>query len=108
MSERLRLVRTARGSRPQFSANPEVDRVMAIAMALASEVAVLRERLDTVETLAARKGVLGPDEIETFVPDTEHELARQQWRHDFLERILYILRAEADEVAAGSTGDTHA
>ena len=104
MSERLHLVRTARGGRPRFSTDPEVDRVMAIAMALASELAVLRERLDTVETLAARKGVLLAEEIENFLPDNEQELARQQWRHDFLERILYILRAEADEIAAGSGG----
>jgi hypothetical protein len=99
MSAKLRLKQTARGERPQFSEQPEVDRVMAMTMALASEVAVLRERLDTVETLASRKGMVLAEEIETFVPDAEHEARRQQWRHDFLERVLYILRAEADQAA---------
>jgi hypothetical protein len=99
MSAKLRLKQTARGERPQFSEQPEVDRVMAMTMALASEVAVLRERLDTVETLASRKGMVLAEEIEAFVPDAEHEARRQQWRHDFLDRVLYILRAEADQAA---------
>jgi hypothetical protein len=90
------LPRTAKGERPQFSRDPEVDRVMAIAMAIASEVAVLRERLDTFETLAAERGVVSAADIERFVPTAEHEKRREQWRHDFLDRVLYILRAEAD------------
>lgn len=92
----IRLPRTAKGERPAFSREPEVDRVMAIAMAIASEVAVLRERLDTFETLAATRGVVSAAEIEQFVPSAEHEKRREQWRHDFLDRVLYILRAEAD------------
>jgi hypothetical protein len=92
----FRLPRTAKGERPQFSAAPEVDRVMAIAMAIASEVAVLRERLDTFETLSASRGLVSAADIESFVPTAEHEKRREQWRHDFLDRVLYILRAEAD------------
>jgi hypothetical protein len=95
----IRLPRTAKGERPQFSAEPEVDRVMAIAMAIAGEVAALRERLDTFETLAAGKGVVSVADIENFVPTAEHEKRREQWRHDFLDRVLYILRAEADTAA---------
>jgi hypothetical protein len=85
-SERMRL--TPRGTRPQFSENPEVDRLMAMVMALTSEVAVLRERLDTFETLADKDGVVRQQDIESFQPAPEHEAARQQWRHDFLDRVL--------------------
>lgn len=98
--DRIRLTRTARGARPQFSAEPEVDRVMAIAMAIASEVAALRERLDTFETLAARNGGVSSAEIEAFEPSPEHEKRREQWRHDFLDRVLYILRSESDHAGA--------
>lgn len=96
-SKSMRL--TPRGVRPQFSENREVDRLMAMVMALSSEVAVLRERLDTFETLADKDGVVRQQDIESFQPDPEHEASRQQWRHDFLDRVLYILRAEADEMA---------
>jgi hypothetical protein len=92
----LSLPRTAKGRRPRFSRGSEVDRVMAIALAIASEVAVLRERLDTFETLAAERGMVSAADIENFAPTAEHERRREQWRHDFLDRVLYILRAEAD------------
>lgn len=98
------LKRTPRGARPQFSENPEVDRLMAMTMALASEVAVLRERLDTFETLADGNGVVRQSDIERFQPDADHEARRQQWRHDFLDRVLYILRAEADAVVERGDG----
>jgi hypothetical protein len=99
MNSPTRMRLTPRGNRPQFSENPEVDRLMAMVMALTSEVAVLRERLDTFETLADEKGVVKQVEIENFEPHPDHEEKRQQWRHDFLDRVLYILRAEADEIA---------
>jgi hypothetical protein len=92
----IRMQHTARGARPQFSENPEIDRVLAITMALASEVAALRERLDTFETLSARKGGVTTAEVEAFSASAEHEKAREKWRHDFLDRILYIVRAETD------------
>lgn len=100
----IQLPRTAKGERPQFSRDPEVDRVMAIAMAIASEVAVLRERLDTFETLAAQRGMVTAADIDGFVPTPEHEKRREQWRHDFLDRVLYILRAEADTAAERAAG----
>ncbi len=103
-STEIRLPRTAKGQRPQFSRDPEIDRVMAIAIAIASEVAVLRERLDTFETLVARRGVVSADDIEQFVPTPEHEKRREQWRHDFLDRVLYVLRAEADTAVDRSAG----
>jgi hypothetical protein len=86
----------AKGRRPQFSENLEVDRVMAMVMALASEVAVLREQLDTVVTLAAARGVISPDEIAAFAPSPEKTKERDEWRQAFIGRILYVLKAEAD------------
>lgn len=35
-------------------------------------------------------------EVEAYNASPEHEKAREQWRHDFLDRILYIVRAETD------------
>jgi hypothetical protein len=86
----------AKGPRPRFSENAEVDRVLAMVMALASEVAVLREQLDTVVTLAAERGVLTPDEVSRFTPSPEQVKARDEWRQAFIGRILYVMKAEAD------------
>lgn len=96
---------TAKGERPQFAEDRDIDRAMAIAMAIAGEVAALRERLDTFETLVARQGGVTADDIENFVPDAAHEARREQWRHDFLDRVLYVMRAEADAVTQESSTD---
>ena len=45
----------AKGKRPYFLDNPEVERVMNITMAVAMEVGVMHERLDTIERLLAKK-----------------------------------------------------
>ena len=47
--------RTARGRRPYFFDDPNIDKLLAMIMALAGEVSVLPERLDTHEMLAAEK-----------------------------------------------------
>ena len=49
------MAKKAKGKKPTFFADPQVDKLMAIVMALAGEVSVLRERLDTVERLAESK-----------------------------------------------------
>ena len=40
-------------------------------MAVAGELSVLRERLDTIERLARAKGLLSLDEIEGYRPDEQ-------------------------------------
>jgi len=50
--------RRAKGKRPQFLDDPAVERVMSIAMSVAAELAVARERIDTLERLLAQKGIL--------------------------------------------------
>ena len=51
--------------RPYFMA-PEVERVLVVSMAIAQELAVARARIDTLERLLERKGVLTRAEIEAF------------------------------------------
>ena len=46
------MTRKAKGRRPTYFDDPENDKLLAIVMALAGEVSVLRDRLDTVERLA--------------------------------------------------------
>jgi hypothetical protein len=92
----VRMQHVARGPRPQFSENVEVDRVMAMVMALAGEVAVLREQLDTVVSLAAARGVLTPEEVASHAPGLEQVKSRDEWRQAFIGRVLYALHAEAE------------
>jgi hypothetical protein len=85
-----------RGARPWFHDDPAVERVLAITMALAGEVAVLRERLDTMERLLAAGGVVERSAIETYEPDGAAEVERQRWHAEFVSRILRVVQQEME------------
>ena len=89
----------AKGKRPYFFEQPETERLFNITMAIAGELAVARERLDTLEQLLAAKGILTPAEIEAFVPDAEAAQRRQQWHAEYIARILRIVQQEMEAMA---------
>jgi len=94
---KTKLSRHAKGKRPEFYPNePGAQRLLGIVMALITEVAVIRERLDTVEQVASAKGLVTAAEIEDYVPSLEQREAREAWRQGYLDRVLYVL---SDEVA---------
>lgn len=88
----------AKGRRPYFHDDPAVDKVLAIAMALAAELSVTRERLDTVERILAAKGVMGQAEIDAWRPDDDAKNARASLRNDYVRRVLRIIQQELDEL----------
>ena len=86
----------ARGRRPQFFANPEIDRLVSITLALAGELAVTRERLDTLERLLAQRAVLNREDIEGYVPDRQAAQERGRWHQEYLARVLRVLQQEVE------------
>jgi hypothetical protein len=89
--------RSIRGRRPQFFEDRAVDQLHGMVMAMATEMAVLYERVDTMERVAAAKGVMLRDELEKFRPDAEVQAAREEWRQKFLQRMFYLYREEVDD-----------
>ena len=97
----VKIPRHAKGKRPEFFPDePAADRLMTILMSMVTEVAVLRERLDTVERLAATKGVMSAAEIDEFEPDLAVREAREAWRQEYLDRVLQVLANEVEEQGA--------
>jgi hypothetical protein len=88
----------AKGRRPYFHDDPAVDKVLAVAMALAAELSVTRERLDTVERLLAEKGLLSAAEIDAWRPDDAAKQERAVLRSDFVRRVLRIVQQDLDEI----------
>ena len=85
----LRLANSApSGKRPHFFADPDVDRLLAIVWAMAGELAVTRERLDTVERLLERDGKVTRASIEAYVPDPATEGERARWRDEYVKRVF--------------------
>jgi hypothetical protein len=94
--------RRAKGKRPQFFADPAVERVLAITMALVAELAVARERIDTLERVLITSGHLAPDAIEAFVPDAAAQSARDAMGRAYISRVLRILEQDVQAMQDGA------
>ena len=89
----------SKGARPYFLNDPAVERVLNITLAIATDLAVARERLDTIERLLEAKGILKQSEIEAFVPTDEQAEDRQIWHARYAARIMRIVQQELDAIA---------
>jgi len=98
-----RLQRKARGERPAFFADPAVDKVIAMVMGLAGEVAVLHDRQDTIERLLETRGLLKTREIDAYEPTARVMQARAAWRETFLGEVLRVIESELEGAARGDT-----
>jgi hypothetical protein len=88
----------AKGKRPWFFDNREAEKVMAMTLAVASELAVTRERLDTVERLLEAHGMLKRDKIDAFTPEPAAAKERDDWRQAYIARVLRIVNQELEAV----------
>lgn len=93
----------AKGKRPYFLEDKAVERVLNITMAVGMELAVVHERLDTIERLLESKGVLLLDEIEHFEPSATQAEERQQWHAAYIGRILRIVQQELEALQQDPT-----
>lgn len=98
---KIKLLRTAKGKRPQYFSDPAIDKLLAIVVSLISEVSVLRDRLDTVELLIEKKKLFSRNDIETFDLPAEERAARDERRTEYLERVFRIIQSELDEMTGG-------
>jgi len=86
------MAKTAKGKRPVYLENPQVDKLLAMVMALTGEVSVLRDRLDTIERLLEVKGILSASEIEGYQPDDKVINEREKWRGEYIARVLRVVQ----------------
>lgn len=96
----------AAGKRPYFLTS-EVERVLAITMAAVQELAVARQRVDTLERLLEAKGVLTRDEIDAFAPTAAQAAERALWTQEYLARVLRIVQQEGEAIEAEAKGDLY-
>ena len=85
-----------KGKRPYFFDCKESERVMAITMAVAQELSVMRSRLDTVERLLEDSGTFTRADIENFVPGEQEAAERGAWTQEYLARILRVVQQDIE------------
>ena len=89
--------RQTRGERPYFL-TPEVERVLTLTMTIAQELAVARARMETLERLLERKGVLVRAEIEAFEPTAAEAAESRQATEEYVARVLGVLARELEHI----------
>jgi len=78
----------AKGKRPEFLGDPNAERTLSILLAVAGEVSVLKQRLDTVERLLDAKGTISRADIEAFAPDSDAAYERAVMAKEYIARIM--------------------
>jgi DNA polymerase/3'-5' exonuclease PolX len=101
------MTRKSKGYRPAFFETPAIDQLVAISTALAAEVSVLRDRLDTLERLADQEGLISREEIESYVPDEQVAAERDAWRMAYLRRVMRVVHDAATSIARDETQEAY-
>jgi hypothetical protein len=89
-------------ARPAYLDHGDVDRVMSVLLALVSEVASIRDRLDTHERLALAGQAATPDAIEAYAPENAVEQQREDWRDGYIRRLFRVLMEDVEGLQAGT------
>jgi hypothetical protein len=105
--DRPHVVKDVKGKRPTFYEAPGMDQAMSMIMVLANEIAVIHDRLDSAERVAAANGLDLAAGIEALELDQAALEAREAWRQDFLERLFYLMRKDAHEAAAAESEESY-
>lgn len=105
VAERPQVQRFARGKRPQFYETPGLDAAMSMIMVLASELSVLRDRLDSAERVAKASGLDLAAGIEALQLDQAALEAREARRQEFMTRLFHVQLKDAEEARQAQTDE---
>lgn len=91
-----RIPRVAHGERVVFSPGGEdLNRLLAALTALTAEVAVLRQRVKSLESLAVERGTLPAGAVDAHEPDVAAREEQAAWNERLLGRVFYRYTAPA-------------
>lgn len=86
--------KNAQGRRPQFLNTKTEEHLMSMTMALMQELAVTRERLDTLERLLEKKGAISVADIQSYRPDADAEVERQNAQRRLISTVMRSMEQE--------------
>ncbi len=92
--------RVPKGARPVFLDGADSERLLSMLLALAAEVSVLSDEVDTLRELLASAAVLAPDAVEHHAPSTAAAERRATRRRALIRRMLRIVLEDLDGPAA--------
>lgn len=104
MTDRIQTPRPAKGNRPQYFDDPNMDQMHAMIIALATEVSVLTDRFDTLERVMEDKGSVTRADLEAWEPDDVTWQERKDKREQLIRRLFRSVR-EARTALEGHPSD---
>lgn len=99
----VKLPRTAKGKKPVYFDNT-TDKLISMVLTLMGEVSVMRDRLDTVERLAAKKGVFALGDIDNFEVGEDVAKIRSERRAAYIARVLKSVQDELEALQQQGDG----
>lgn len=85
-----RIPRAAHGERAVFGeGGEEVNCLLAAVTALTAEVAVLRQRVKSLEAIAVERDVLQEGAVDRHQPDLAAREEQARWHEQLLRRVFY-------------------
>jgi hypothetical protein len=104
----IKLKRNAKGKRPDYLPDPTSEKILAMLMALAGEVSVMRDRMETIERLSEKNGVFSIEDIENYAPSGDEQIVRQKRRAEYLQRIFRTVQEGIEDLGkpAGDAAET--
>ena len=103
--DQLELQRKAKGKRPYYFSNPDVDKLLSMIMALTGELAIARDRIDTLERVAATKGLFSSEDIENFELNADALQARADRHRQLLREVNRIIVGELEDLEEADEED---
>jgi glucuronate isomerase len=89
--------------RPSYFDAADVDRVMAVLLALTSEVAAIRDRLDAHERLVEAGSAPSAAAVEAYRPDASAESEREAWRDAYIRRLFRVITEDVEALRRDET-----
>ncbi|WP_292966684.1 hypothetical protein [Novosphingobium sp. UBA1939] len=93
----IELPRKAKGERPSYFEDGTLDSMLSMLLALAGEVVVLRERLDSAERIIDGSGLL-TDRIDAYRPSPEVAAKREALRAQFIDLVMRPVQQEYENL----------
>lgn len=89
------------GARTFYFDRPSVDQLLAMVLTLSGEVWALRERVLTIEALLHRKGIVSPEELDSYEFSDSEEALVAELRRELLSSLFALL--ERRRAAGGAS-----
>ena len=87
---------SVKGKRMRFFESQGVDELVSICMGLAQELWVYKEKQAIIEDLLNQKKMISDNDLEKHSFSDEKRLSLDNERQEFIDRIFFTLREEAE------------